>query len=212
MTEAASCAGNSSGHTTFDQIRDGGATKYAVQFTLASQCDVAQLSAELNKYSSPTNDMQLSIYTDVSTLPDTSIVDATVPNADVSVYPTFTSVTADAVACLEPGDYWFVVQRIGSGSGDFEWGGSAGSGSYTKAVYAGGSWSPYTVAYDVDYTDFIFNVEDGGSACGAGGGGGGPVGSSTVEITATYSPADSVYESAVLFLASFAVVIFYYKK
>ena len=164
FVSAASCASAPSG-TTFDQIRSGGVNDFAVQFTLASQCDVSTLTAAVNKYSSPSDDVIFAVYDDSGGLPGSSVISTTLPNASVPVYPTVADSDVSATGCLDPGTYWFVVTRVTpAGSGNFLVYGDTGSGAYTKAKNDG-SWSAYTTAYDVDYTNFRFNVEDGGNSC-----------------------------------------------
>jgi len=182
ITFAASCAENMDTQTVFDQLRFGGATKYSVEFTLASECDVSAVSAVMNKYSSPADDAIFGIHEDSSGVPGTLIAEVNVPASDISTYPTFAETTATLDTCLEPGTYWFVVSKsnVGSTGGDYEWGGPAGSGGLTKAVFAG-SWGSYTAGYDVDYTDFNFTIQDGGTSCV--GGGSDPTATTTAETT-----------------------------
>jgi len=124
---------------------EGGGTfgqQLATQFTLASTCDVSNITIPLGNVGSPTYNAIAAIYTDDSGVPGSPICTST---AFPGVTSSIASSTASITCSLSSGTYWLVIggDSVGSGydtSNYYKWGQDADTTSTNAARNYSEEW------------------------------------------------------------------------
>lgn len=200
---AATCAAHSGARTDFYYI--GGSTftrDTAVKFTTAAECDISTIEGNFAKDAGSADTLQLSIYDNNAGVPGVPLTASSTVSGTITNYSTFNNYAAPVSYCLPAGTYWIVASRTGSPSDAnvFEWG-SAGTAAGAGASRVTGAWSTNTY-------QFIYAVNDGGTACG--GGSGGDTASSTSETVD--DPAGTLFNAMILFMLSMSFVVWLMRK